>query len=120
VLTTFVFAGAQQPPPEEAAGTTGGPREILKAGSGYKNVINTDLVDDPMLTAENIKTFKELYDFSMVRPENCSACTYWRAVLTQPRLCAECDHSLPEEIGEAERGCEWPPRAGCPGQAHLR
>jgi hypothetical protein len=72
-LATFVLAGAQQPPPEEIAGTTGDPREILKAGPGYKNIINTDLVDDPMLTAENIKTFKrtfkELYDFSMVRLE---------------------------------------------------
>jgi hypothetical protein len=72
-LTTFVLAGARQPPTEEIAGTVGDPREILKAGSGYKNVINTNLVDDPMLSAENIKTFKrtfkELYDFSMVRLE---------------------------------------------------
>jgi hypothetical protein len=80
VLKTFVLVGAQHPPPEEAARTSGDPREILKAGPGYKNVINTDLVDDPMLTAENIKTFKrtfkELYNFAMVRPEYCSACTY--------------------------------------------
>jgi hypothetical protein len=80
MLKTFVVPGAQQPPPEEAAGTSGGRREILKARPGYKNVINTDLVDDPMLTAENRKTFKrtfkELYDFSMVRPEYCSSCTY--------------------------------------------
>jgi hypothetical protein len=39
---------------------------MLRAGPGYKNVITTDLVDDPLLTAENLKTFKELYDFSMV------------------------------------------------------
>jgi hypothetical protein len=32
----------------------GGPREILKAGPGYKNVINADLVDDPVLTVDNI------------------------------------------------------------------
>jgi hypothetical protein len=80
VLKTFVLAGAQQPPPKEAAGTSRSPGEILKAGPVYKNIINTDMVDDPMLTAENIKTFKrtfkELYDFSMVRPEYCSACTY--------------------------------------------
>jgi hypothetical protein len=46
------------------------PRKILKARPGYKNVITTDLVDDPLLTAENLKTFKstfkELYYFSMV------------------------------------------------------
>jgi hypothetical protein len=89
---TSVLAGAQQPPPEEAAGTSGGPHEILKAGPGYKNVINTDLVDDPILTAENIKTFKqaykELYDFAMIRPEYLFACVLCRVVLTQsPLLC---------------------------------
>jgi hypothetical protein len=92
MLKIFVLAGAQQPPPEEAAGTSGGPHEILKAGPGYKNVINTNLVDDPMLTADNIKTFKkaykELYDFAMVRPEYLSACMLCRIVLTQsPLLC---------------------------------
>jgi hypothetical protein len=78
VLKTFVLACAQQPPPEEAAGTSRSPGEILKAGPGYKNVINTHLVDDPMLTADNIKTFKRTFKelFSMVRPEYCSACTY--------------------------------------------
>jgi hypothetical protein len=44
---------------------------VLRAGPGYKKVITTDLVDDPLLTAENLRTFKstlkELYDFSMVR-----------------------------------------------------
>jgi hypothetical protein len=43
---------------------------MLRAGPGHQNVITTDLVDDPLLTAENLKTFKstlkELYDFSMV------------------------------------------------------
>jgi hypothetical protein len=43
---------------------------MLRARPGYQNVITTDLVDDLLLTAENLKTFKstfkELYDFSMV------------------------------------------------------
>jgi hypothetical protein len=43
---------------------------VLRAGSGHQNVITTDLVDDLLLSAENLKTFKstfkELYDFSMV------------------------------------------------------
>jgi hypothetical protein len=51
---------------------------MLKAGPGYKNIINTNLVDDPRLTAENIrgfrKAYKELYDFTMVSPEYLSAC----------------------------------------------
>jgi hypothetical protein len=44
---------------------------VLRAGSGHQNVITTDLVDDLLLSVENLKTFKstfkELYDFSMVR-----------------------------------------------------
>jgi hypothetical protein len=44
---------------------------------GYQNITTTDLVDDPMLTANNIKTFKqaykELYDYAMVRHDNSSA-----------------------------------------------
>jgi hypothetical protein len=31
------------------------------AGPGYQNIITTDLVDDPMLTDNNIKTFKKAY-----------------------------------------------------------
>jgi hypothetical protein len=41
------------------------------AGRGYQNIITIDLVNDPMLTDNNIKTFKkafkELYDFALVR-----------------------------------------------------
>jgi hypothetical protein len=92
ILKASELVGAQQPLPEEAAGTSRGPGEILKAGPGYKNVITTDLVDDPMLTADNIKTFKkgykELYDFAMVRPEYLSACMLCQIVLTRsPPLC---------------------------------
>jgi hypothetical protein len=47
-------------------------------GPGYQNIITTDLVDDPMLTDSNIRTFKkaykELYDFAMVRRDDSSAC----------------------------------------------
>jgi hypothetical protein len=43
---------------------------VLRAGLGHQDIITTDLVDDLLLTAENVKTFKstfkELYDFSMV------------------------------------------------------
>jgi hypothetical protein len=47
-----MLAGVQQPPPGDTAGSSGDPREVLRAGPGYKNVITTDLVDDPLLTAE--------------------------------------------------------------------
>jgi hypothetical protein len=57
-----------------------------------KDIINTDLVDDPRLTAENIrgfrKAYKELYDFTMVSPVYSSACICCRIVLTRsPLLC---------------------------------
>jgi hypothetical protein len=105
-MKASVLAGAQQPPPEEAAGTSGSPRELLKAGPGYRNVITTDLVDDPMLTDSNIKTFKkaykELYDFAMVRPGYFSACIHCRVACLNFSPCAECDHPLPEKIRKAE------------------
>jgi hypothetical protein len=54
---------------------------MLETVPGYKNIIDTDLVDDPKLTAENIrgfrKAYKELYDFTMVSPEYLSACLLW-------------------------------------------
>jgi hypothetical protein len=82
----------QQTPPEEAAGTSKGPTEMLKTGPGYKNFINTGLVDDPKLTAKNIrgfrKAYKELYDFTMVSPKYLSTCMLYRLVLTRsPLLC---------------------------------
>jgi hypothetical protein len=65
---------------------------MLEAGPGHKNIINTDLVDDPKLTAENIRGFrrayKELYDFTMVSPEYSSTCMRCQIVSTQsPLLC---------------------------------
>jgi hypothetical protein len=88
------------------------------AEPGYQNVITTDLVDDPMLTASNIKTYKkaykELYDFAMVRPDYFSACIHCRVACLNLLLYAECDHALLEEIREAESSCEWSPRACYP------
>jgi hypothetical protein len=69
---------------------------------GCQDVIAADLVEDPMLTAGNIKTFKkaykELYDFAMVRLEYFSACMHCRVVCLTPLLFAKRDHSLTEEI----------------------
>jgi hypothetical protein len=59
---------------------------VLKAGPENKDIIDTELVDDPKLTAENIRGFrrayKELYEFSMVSPKCSSACMRCRIVLT--------------------------------------
>jgi hypothetical protein len=72
------------------------------AGPGYQNVITTDLVDDPMLTASNIKTFKraykEFHDYATVRHDNSSACMRCRMACLNLPLYAERDHSLTEEI----------------------
>jgi hypothetical protein len=71
-------------------------------GPRYQNLIATDLVDDPMLTANNIKTFKmaykELYDFAMVRRDYSSACIRCRVVCLTLPFYAEHDHALTEEI----------------------
>jgi hypothetical protein len=109
VLNASWLAGAQQSPSEEAAGTSN-PGELLMAGPGYQNVITTDLVDDPMLTANNIKTFKkaykELYDFAMVRRDNSLACMRCRMACLNLPLYAERDHALTEEIREVENSRE--------------
>jgi hypothetical protein len=72
------------------------------AGPGYQNVITTDLVDDPMLTANNIKTFKkaykELYDFAMVRHDRSSTCIRCRVAYCNLLLYVERDHALSEEV----------------------
>jgi hypothetical protein len=65
-----MLAGVQPPPSGDAAEPSESPREVLRTGPGYQNIITTDLVDDLLLTAENLETFKstfkELYNFSMV------------------------------------------------------
>jgi hypothetical protein len=68
------------------------------AGPVYQNVITTDLMDDPMLTANNIKTFnkayKELYDFAMVRRDNSLlVCVVEWLVLISPSMQNVITHS---------------------------
>jgi hypothetical protein len=62
------------------------------AGRGYQNVITTDLVDDPILTDDNIGYFKkiskELYNFTLVRHDYSSASIRCRVIcLNLPPLC---------------------------------
>jgi hypothetical protein len=73
VLKTFVIANTHQTPPEETAGTSRRPGEQLVIGSGCRDVIATDLVDDPLLTDNNIENFKKAYDFALVGP-GCFSC----------------------------------------------
>jgi hypothetical protein len=111
MLKTPEFADAQQPPPEEATGTSRSPGELLMTGSGYQNVITTDLVDDPMLTDSNIENFKKAYDLAMVRPKCFPVGEHCRVAYRNLPPYAECDHPLPDEIRKAESRCEWSPRA---------
>jgi hypothetical protein len=72
LITAGEVAGTQQEQPNiedaETAGTSLGP--ILVAPHGWQHVVPTELINDPMLTNENLKhflnTFKNLYKFSTV------------------------------------------------------
>jgi hypothetical protein len=55
--TRFRLAGAPQPTTEEAVGTSSSPRDLLVSGRGYKNIITKDLLDDPLLTIDNMRYF---------------------------------------------------------------
>jgi hypothetical protein len=94
------------------------------AGCGYQNIITTDLVDDPMLTDHNIKTFKkaykELYDFAPVRYDYPCASIRWRVACLNLPPYAECDHALAKEDRETESSHEWPLGACCQGKTHIR
>jgi hypothetical protein len=72
------------------------------AGLRYQNIITTDLVDDPMLTDNKIKTFKkaykELYDFAMVRRDYSSACIRCRVACPNLPIYAERDQALTKEV----------------------
>jgi hypothetical protein len=65
------------------------------------DVITTDLVDDPMLTDDNIKTFKkaskELYDFTLVRHAYSSASIRCRVACLNLPPYVECDQALTKE-----------------------
>jgi hypothetical protein len=94
------------------------------AEHGYQNIITIDLVDDPMLTEDNIKTFKkaskELYDFSLVRNDYSSVSICCQVACLNLPPYAECDQALTKEVQKAESGREWPPGARCQGQTHIR
>jgi hypothetical protein len=94
------------------------------AERGYQNIITMDLVDDPMLTDHNMKTFKkaykELYDFAMVRRNYSSACIRYRVVCLNLPPYADNDHALTKEVREVESSREWPLGACCQGTTHIR
>jgi hypothetical protein len=69
MMRTFVIASAQQLTTEEAVGTSGGPDELLMAGSGSQEAVATDLADNLLLTDDKVDNLKKVHDFALVRPE---------------------------------------------------
>ena len=64
------LVGDPQLPTEGIAGTSRPPRDLLVSGKGYKNLIFKELLDDPMLSLDNMRYFqkisKEMYKFTLV------------------------------------------------------
>jgi hypothetical protein len=74
---------------------------------GYQNIITTDLVDDPMLTDDNIRYFKkiskELYNFTVVRHDYSSARIRCRVACLNLPPYAGRDQALTEKDRETEK-----------------
>jgi hypothetical protein len=56
-LNTFRLAGALQPSTEEAADTSGNFGTLLMLGRGFENIVTNDLLDDPLLSVDNMRYF---------------------------------------------------------------
>jgi hypothetical protein len=56
------------------------------SGRGFKNIITNDLLDDPLLSVDNMwyfqKISKEIYRFTLVRHDSSSAIMLCRVVLS--------------------------------------
>jgi hypothetical protein len=75
--------------------------KLLMARSGYQDIITTDLVDDPILTDNNIRYFKkiskEMYNFTLVRHDYSSASIHYRVAGLNLPPYARCDQALTKE-----------------------
>jgi hypothetical protein len=68
---------------------------------GYMNIITIDLVDDPILTENNIRYFKkvskEMYNFTLVRHGYSSASIHCRVACLKLPPCTGCDQALTKQ-----------------------
>jgi hypothetical protein len=111
-LNAFRLASAPQPSTEEATGTSRNPGDLLVSGSGYKNIITKDLMDDPLLTIENMRYFqkisKEMYKFTLVRHDCSSAIMPCQVacLLSLPLIqdVAKCSQEKSEKLKAVESG----------------
>jgi hypothetical protein len=71
------------------------------AGSGYQNIITINLVDDLILTDNNIRYFKkiskEMYNFTLVRHDYSSAIIRCQVACLNLSAYAGCDQALATE-----------------------
>jgi hypothetical protein len=73
------------------------------SGRGFKNIITKDLLDDPLLTVDNMRYFqkisKEMYKFTLVRHDCSSAIMLYQVVLSsQFPPCTGCGQMLSRKI----------------------
>jgi hypothetical protein len=57
LLNAFRLAGAPQPSTKEVVGTSGNSGTILMPGRGLENIVINDLLDDPLLSVDNMRYF---------------------------------------------------------------
>jgi hypothetical protein len=110
----FRLAGALQPSSEEAAGTSGNSGTLLMSGKGLKNIITNDLLDDPLLSVDNMRYFqkisKEMYRFTLVRHDCSSSLCFVKlfCLLSLPS-CTGCGQTLSrkfEKLKAVESGLQ--------------
>jgi hypothetical protein len=112
VLNVSWLAGTPQPPTDEATGTSRNPEDLLVPGSGYQNIITTDLVDDPLLIVSNMRYFqkisKEMYQYTVVRHDYSSTVILCWVACLNPSPYAGCGQTLTMKVRKAESSREWP------------
>jgi hypothetical protein len=88
--------------PGLTAGTSRNPKDLLVSGSGYQNIITTDLVHDPLLTVDNLRYFqkisKEMYQFTMVSHDYSSTIILCQDACLSLSLYAGCGQTLTTKI----------------------
>jgi hypothetical protein len=94
-------------------GTSRNPEDLLVSGSGYQNIIFTELVDDPLLMVNNMRYFqkisKEMYQYTVVRHDYSSAVILCRVACLNPSPYAGFGQTLTTKFRQTESSREWPP-----------
>jgi hypothetical protein len=113
------------PVPEvEAAGTPVEPAAVLIPKVGIDTMVTTDLLDDPLLSAETVmhykKMYKELYQYTLVSRLNSACALLPFGSKSYPPSHAGGGQALEGEIREAKRSRVRPPGAPEEGPTRQR